>query len=260
MVFLRKVTLVATLSLVMVGCASTRTEQQQYSSAQTNQEQAISAKTKRQQIEEELSQNITFAPTIDIAYADVINDIDQNIGTDVRWGGQVVESIQINDSTIRLTVFGYPLSSDGRPEKPKKTDEKYGRFIVDLKDSLAKGVDFKGRLVTLYGGITSQLIVTNGDRQKAIPIIAAKELVDWNRVDQVRSYANNRRGNLHYSLGYRRGYYGLLGLGYGYGYYNPYYRKSYFGYRNRYSSFGYSKGFRSFGHRRFSSRVRIKRH
>lgn len=249
MSILRKVTLVTAVSLVMAGCASTRTEQQQYSSAQVNQEQSISVKTKRQQIEEELSPNITFAPAIDVTYADVVNEIDQNIGTDVRWGGHVVESTLIDDSTIRLTVFGYPLSSDGRPEKPKKSEEKHGRFIVDLKDSLAKSVDFKGRLITLYGSIASQLVVTNGDRQKAIPIITAKELVDWNRVDQVRSYAKNLRNRSYYNLGYRRGYYGL-----GYGYYYPFYGKSYFGYKNRHLSFGFSKGFRSFGHRGFSGR------
>ena len=250
---LRKVTLLTALSLVMAGCASTQTEQQQYSSAQAKQDQVTPAKTKRQQVDEELSSNITFAPTINISYADVLKDIDQNIGTDVRWGGKVIESTQIDNSTIRLIVFGYPLSSDGRPVKSKKVDEKYGRFIVDLNDVRAKNVNFKGRLVTLYGDITSQLTVSNGDRQKAIPVINAKELVDWNRVDKIQSYAQHQQRKSYYGLGYRHGHYGW-GLSFGY----PYYGRSHFGYSHQYSPFGHFSGHRSYGHRRFNIRV-IKR-
>ena len=246
MSIIRKITSIIALGLFITGCASTQTKPQQYTSAQTKQQ---SASTQTEQQIEELSPNITFAPTIDISYAEVLNDIDKNIGTDVRWGGKVLKSTQVNDSTIRLTVFAYPLSNDGRPVKTQKTDEKSGRFIVDLTNDLAKGVDFQGRFVTFYGGVTSQLVVTNGDRQKALPIINAQELVDWNLSDQNSSYTNNRRGNSYYGSGYRGGrYYGFRS-----GYRSPYYGKFHFGYRNRRTSFGYSK-FGSFGHRGFSRR------
>ena len=184
---LRKLTLVIGLSLMMAACAST--PQQQYSSAQNGQKEATPIKDKEQQTKEELSPNITFPPTIDIAYADVSNNIDQHIGANVRWGGQVTESTQIDELTVRMTVFGHPLSNKGRPIKQATLDENYGRFIVELKADSAKNVDFKGRYITMFGGITSQLAVTNGNLEKDIPVVNAKDLVDWNTVDEIREYA-----------------------------------------------------------------------
>ena len=244
---IRKAILVIALGVVMTGCASTQTKPQQYSSTQSTPTENASTQTKQEKAEE-LSANIIYAPDIDVSYAEVLIDIDKNIGTDVRWGGKVLKSTQIDESTIRLTVFSHPLATDGRPIKTQKADDENGRFIVDLKDGLAKGVDFQGRFVTFYGGVTSRLVVTNGDREKALPVIDAQELVNWNTLERSRNYANNRRGNAYYSLGYKGGFYGF-----GLGYHSPFYGKSHFGFRNRHSSFGYSK-FSSFGHRGFRGR------
>ena len=236
----KKLTLTSGLSLVLAACASTYTEQQQYSSAQTELEQATPIKTKRQQIKEELSPNITFPPAIDITYADVSGKVDQHIGTNVRWGGQVIESTQIDDLTIRMTVFGYPLANNGRPVKKEKANENYGRFIVELKDGSAKNVDFKSRFVTLYGDITSQLAITNGDLQKTIPVVNAEELVDWNRVDQIRTYAKRLRGSIYDNQAFV--------------YHGSFHGKGRIGFSHRHSSFGRSSfGRGSFGRSYFRS-------
>ena len=235
--FLKRLTLIG-LSLTMAACASTQIEQQQYSSTQSKAEkQTTSVKTKRQQISEELSPNITFPPTIDVAYIDIEDKVDQHIGTTVRWGGQVIESTQIDDSTIRMTVFSHPLTNDGRPLKQKAVAENGGRFIVELKDSTAKDIDFKGRFITLYGGITSKLVVKNGEFETTIPVINAQELVDWNRVDQIRSYAKNLRSRAYYNRSY--------------GYYGPSYGRGFFRYKNSHYSFGFHNRFYGFGHRSY---------
>ena len=229
--FLKRLTLIG-LSLTIASCASTQIEQQQYSSTQSGAEkQTTSLKTKRQQTKEELSTNITFPPAIDITYVDVSDKIDQHIGANVRWGGQVIESTQIDDSTIRMIVFAYPLAKDGRPVKKEKANENYGRFIVELKDNSAKNVDFKNRFVTLYGGIISQSVITNGDLQKTIPVVNAEELVDWNRVDQIRTYAKSLKGSIYDNQAFAS--YNTSGKG----------RLSF---RNRYSSFGRSSFGRSY--------------
>ena len=184
---LRKLTLVTGFSLMVAACAST--PQQQYLSAQNEQKEAAPLKDKEQQTKEKLSPNITFPPTIDIAYTDVIGNFDQHIGANVRWGGQVVESTQIDELTVRMTVFGHPLSNEGRPIKQATLDENYGRFIIKLKANSTKNVDFKGRYVTMFGDITSQIAVTNGTLEKDIPVVNAEDLVDWNTVDEIREYA-----------------------------------------------------------------------
>lgn len=238
---LRKLTPVIALSLIMSACAST--SQQTYSSTQTKNQA------------EEFSPNISFAPAIDISYVEVLANIDQNIGVDVRWGGQVIESTKVNDSTVRLTVFAYPLSSDGRPLKKQHAGNENGRFIVDLTKGLAQDVDFKEHFVTFYGGVTSRLLITNGNRKKDIPIIHAQELVDWNMVDESRVYTSKRRSNSYYGLGYSNGHFG-----YGSRFYSPYYGGVRFGYRSRHSSNGFSRrhrsfGYRSYGHRSYGGRA-----
>lgn len=218
--------LVLISSVVLSGCATTA--------------QKVSDNNQGAQ----LSSKIIYAPAIDVPYAEVTADIEQNIGTDVRWGGQVIESEVVDESTVRLTVFAYPLSEEGRPVKSVNVKNTGGRFIVELTDGFAQEVDFNGHFVTFYGGVASSLTVSNGNRKKDIPIITAEELVDWNMVDESRNYADDRRGNAYYSLGYRKGHFGSR---------YPYYGRSYYrGFGSRFSSFGHFSrgsyyGGRSFG-------------
>ena len=218
--------LVLMFGLVLSGCATTAQKAQKANGNNGPQ----------------LSSKIIYAPAIDVPYAEVTADIKQNIGTDVRWGGQVIESEVVDESTVRLTVFAYPLSEEGRPIKSANVKNTGGRFIVDLTDGFAQEIDFRGHFVTFYGGVASSLTVSNGNRKKDIPIITAEELVDWNMVDESRNYVDDRRGNSYYSLGYRKGHFGYARY--------PYYG----GFRGRFSSFGFGHfsrgsyyGGRSFG-------------
>ena len=232
MKIIKKVIPVFALGLIVSGCASTQI---------------------RPQVKE-VSTNISYAPVIDIAYADVVADIDENIGTDVRWGGEVIESVQLNDSTVRLTVYGYPLSNEGRPFKQsikaRQDRQESGRFIVDLNETLAEDTDFKGHFVTFYGGVTSKLVVTTGNREKQIPIIDAQEIDDWTIVDSNRNYAKDLRGNAYYSLSYSGRHLGYRSLGYRSRFNSPYYSRSF---RRGYSPRGFFfRHNRSYGTRGFS--------
>jgi len=101
--------------------------------------------------------NIAFAPAIEISYKEVLDNLEQSIGADVRWGGQVIESVKVNDSTVRLTVFAYPLSNEGRPLQTVQSSDG-GRFVVDLIDGFAENIDFNGRFLTFYGDVTSGIL------------------------------------------------------------------------------------------------------
>ena len=198
----------------------------------------------------EISSKIVYAPAIDVSYSEVSANVDQNIGTNVRWGGQVINSETIDDSTLRLTVFSYPLSIEGRPIKTSLLAKQGGRFIVDLTEGFANDIDFNQHFITFYGDIASSLTITNGNRQKTIPIVNAQELVDWNIIDENSNYVRRYRGNAFHSLAYRNGH-----LGFGY----PYYGRRYYRTGNRFSSFGHFSRRGYFGGRSFS-RSRFRRY
>ena len=265
---IKKLILVVVLGFVMSGCASnsvsssTSSFKKTAQTAQTAQTPTLASLTEDvikatqetqakfdQQQAVERSSNIAFPPAIDISYAEVLGNIDQNIGANVRWGGQVIESVKVDDSTVRLTLFTYPLSTQGRPLITEQTGSQSGRFIVDLRDGFAQGVDFHGSLLTFYGDITSSLVISNGSRQTEIPVINAQEFVDWNVVDQNRSYVGGQPNNSYYRLGSRVG-----SIGYQPHFYAPYYGRSSFRFGRRHSSIGFSRGLRSFGSRSFSNR------
>ena len=163
----------------------------------------------------EPSNNIAFPPAVDISYAEALNNINQNIGTNIRWGGQVIESTKINDSTVRLTVYAYPLSVEGRPLESQQASSEGGRFIVNLVDGFAQDFDFQGHFLTFYGAIDSKLVVNNGNQTADLPVVNALEFVDWNVVDQNSTVADNRRTSSYYILASRAGYPSH--------YYSPYY-------------------------------------
>lgn len=236
MSILKNTILVIALGVVLSGCATSKVKSNN---------------------DDQLSSNILYAPAIDVPYSEVSANIEQSIGTDVRWGGRVIESEVIGESTVRLTVFAYPLSNEGRPIRTSGANEDGGRFIVDLTEGFVQEVDFQDHLVTFYGDVSSGLTISNGNRSKTIPVINAQELVDWNMVDEGRRYARDRRGNSYYSLGYRGGHFGYPY--YGGGSFRSGFGHSSFGFFSRGhrfggSSFGRGRGFsrgRGFGRSRF---------
>ena len=89
--------------------------------------------------------------------------------------------------------------------------------------------------------LLNQLVVINGNTEKAIPVVSADELIDWDMVDHEAVSFDNRRGNAFDSLSYRNDYY--------YNRYNPYgYNYRYYDYSPRYgvglrsSRFGFNRG------------------
>jgi len=214
---IKRIVPIIALGLALTGCASTNTH--------------ISKGN------DEATSRISFAPAIDVPYNEVATNIQPNVGVNVRWGGRVIETTIVDDSTKRLTVYSYPLGTDGRPVDSKQVQQKSGRFIVELTDGFASESDFDGHFLTFYGGVSGGLLVTNGNRQKTIPVINAEELVDWNEIDGSRQNANNRRGNAYFGLGYSTGHFGFNSR-----FGRSYYGGSRFGYGNRYSSFYYSRG------------------
>jgi len=212
------------------------------------------------QTDQIISPRITFAPLIELNYQEVANNIDQNIGAEVRWGGQVVLAEQ-SETTVRLTIFAYPLSPNGQPEYPLG-EVKNQRFVVDVDKSLLADKDPDDQLlandfVTFYGKVAQNLVVKNGSKQITIPLINAIEFVNWDSPEQ-QQYAADRRGNAFYSLGARKGHFGNRYYRKGSYFDRSYYGRSYYGHsRFGHHRFGFSRS--RFGHGRFHGLHHSKR-
>ncbi|MFT6407138.1 MAG: starvation-inducible outer membrane lipoprotein [Arenicella sp.] len=88
-----KALLLSTLALLISGCAST----------------GMQSKAPIQ---------ISIAPAIDVPYAEVIRNIPEHIGVNLRWGGQII-GIKTIEKLTRLTVLAYPLNAKGQPHQKR---------------------------------------------------------------------------------------------------------------------------------------------
>jgi outer membrane lipoprotein len=176
---------------------------------------------------------ITIAPAIDVAYDDVIKNVPDHIGINVRWGGQII-GVENAESSTRLTVLAYPLNSKGQPNHQRGEGFVGGRFIVDTTtfDS-----EKNNRFVTVYGRISDKEVLKNGHLTQTIPVITALESKEWTEHD--RRYARERIRLPYNGLGFGLGFrVGPARIGFNnYGYYShanlfPFYDPYYF-YRSK---------------------------
>ncbi|MEM7359607.1 MAG: Slp family lipoprotein [Pseudomonadota bacterium] len=178
------------------------------------------------------SAQIKHAPAIDVSYDEVEGRVNEHLGVNVRWGGQVIAAEELQDKS-RLTVVAYPLQENGKPDRKAAKEFENNQFIVET-ESLDR--DLENRFITVYGPISGEETLSNGNLQRVIPIVAAVDTKEWNKTHR-RSYVHDH----HYQP-----YHGL-GLHYGFGYSRyPYYGSNYrFGVTHRYYPYRYAgRGFR----------------
>ncbi|RBP48919.1 Slp family lipoprotein [Arenicella xantha] len=205
--------LLTSLALVLSGCASS----------------SLQSKTPTQ---------ISIPPAIDVPYSDVIENVTDHVGVNVRWGGQII-AVEDAEETTRLTVLAYPLNRKGQPELDQVKGFVGGRFIVETNSFNAQK---KRRFLTVYGPISDAEVLTNGKLTKTIPVVTALAIKEWSANDQ--RYARER-----YRLPYN-------GLGFGLRLHHGYIGYDYY---SRFGYINYSPFFYPYQHRLFNSRV-IRRH
>ena len=171
-----------------------------------------------------ITENLRFAPAIDVPYHEVKENIKENLGLHVRWGGQVISANTLNEVT-ELTVFSYPLSRDGQPIPRSNNDFVNGRFIVKTSNDTQTSVP---RFITVYGLVSGEKTLVNGPKAMTIPVVTAINSKEWRHDPTV-----DKRGNAYYSLGFSTGHFNLFNdfghrsfwrNGYGYGYNSHGYR------------------------------------
>jgi outer membrane lipoprotein len=122
------------------------------------------------------------APTFDTAGVDrsltpqrVRTSPQSTTGKNVQWGGTIVRTTNLKDST-QIEVLAFPLDSDGRPKVDATAQ---GRFILERAGYLEPADYAGGRRVTAVGKVTGTLDGKVGEADYTYPVIRARQLYLW---------------------------------------------------------------------------------
>ena len=128
-------------------------------------------------------------------------------GRNVQWGGTIVSTTNLKDST-QIEVLSFPLDSDGRPRVDTTAQ---GRFILERAGYLEPADYAAGRQVTAVGTVTGTLAGKVGEADYTYPVISARQLYLWS---PERSYGG---GSSFFGFGVGSGGGGSWGSGVGVG-------------------------------------------
>ena len=160
-----------------------------------------------------LSKEVMQQVNESLTYPLVQKDPQMFVGKTVLWGGVIVKTTNRQDETI-LEIRQSDLDIEKRPKSP---DSSAGRFIVRQPGFLDPVIYKEGREITLAGEIVGKETLPLGGIQYTYPVILAKEVHLWEKVDP-RLYP--------YPYWDYPPYWGPYGSPYGYPYwrYRPYHR------------------------------------
>lgn len=120
-----------------------------------------------------------------------VQDIATVRGHVVYWGGSIITTANLKDST-HIEVLAYPMDSDGLPDLSAKAQ---GRFVL-LQSGYLEGADYApGRLISVVGKLTQTHTTRVGEAQAVFPVVQAEQLYLWPPNSQ------RPRTQFHFGLG-----------------------------------------------------------
>jgi outer membrane lipoprotein len=143
-----------------------------------------------------------------LTYRVVQKDLQKYVGKTVLWGGVIIETKNKQGETT-LQIRQTELDIEKRP---KNLDSSAGRFMVRYAGFLDPAIYQAGREITVGGEVAGEEILPLGGIQYAYPVVLAKEIHLWEKIDP-RSY--------YYPYGYYPPYWGPYWSPYGR--HRPYY-------------------------------------
>lgn len=121
--------------------------------------------------------------------ANAVNDMTRARDHVVHWGGSIITTTNLKDST-RIEVLAYPMDSNGLPDISTKAQ---GRFIL-LQSGYLEGADYApGRLVSVVGKLTQTHSTQVGEARVVFPVVQAEQLYLWP--------PNSRRSKIQFHFG-----------------------------------------------------------
>jgi len=101
------------------------------------------------------------------------------IGTQVRWGGRIIETLPENGRTC-FQILARPLGSSGRPSSNTTAlDSSQGRFLACRAGFHDPAVYQPGRDVTVIGEISAHPTVKIGEYDYILPQLNASVVYLW---------------------------------------------------------------------------------
>ena len=98
----------------------------------------------------------------------------------VLWGGEIIQVLPQENGTTLIEVLDWPL---GLWDKPRKTVEFLGKFLVLAKDPLDTSTYKRGNRITLAGEIQGEIpgskIEELTDSTYRYPVLLSKEMHVW---------------------------------------------------------------------------------
>jgi len=115
------------------------------------------------------------------------------VGKTVLWGGTIIESRNLKDST-QLEVLAYPLNSWNRP---RESGSAMGRFLVRHSGYLETADYAQGRQITVIGPIQALKAGTIGETHYTYPVVQDEKLHLW----EPESAGSSRGPNVNFGIG-----------------------------------------------------------
>lgn len=100
-------------------------------------------------------------------------------GEPVLWGGVVINSTNLKDST-QLEILAYPLDSN---QKPNREQDPLGRFLAVHEGYLETADYAQGRLITVRGTFGDKRIGKVGESEYTYPVVNINQLHLWSKQD-----------------------------------------------------------------------------
>ena len=124
-----------------------------------------------------MSQEIRREADASAPFAEIQKDPDRFKGSVVIWGGLIIETTNLKDSTV-LKVMQTALDFQKRPSD---LDRSEGRFIVVVDRFLDPDIFKKGREVTVGGEVSGKETHPIGEIRYTYPVVRAKEVKLWEK-------------------------------------------------------------------------------
>ena len=126
--------------------------------------------------------SISKIPHEDLTLTRVRLDLDQYMGSEVRWGG-TISKVENKASHTWIELVRQPLRENGKPRTSGKSD---GRFIASFEEFVDPVVYEIGRPLTVVGTIEAKTKRLIGDYDYLFPIVTVEGSYLWKAAPEVQ--------------------------------------------------------------------------
>jgi len=141
-----------------------------------------------------ISKDLRAKTDSSLTFGEVFKNPNTYKGKMVIWGGEIIQVLPQENGTDLIEVLEWPL---GLREKPQRTVEFRGKFLVQAKESLDPVLFHRGKKITVAGEIAGEI---QGDKIEQLtetayryPLLLSKQIHLWKDYYQYSAPYDPRR-------------------------------------------------------------------